>query len=148
MLKSLSQKLITLYYNNRHISSYLSSIKEIFFKAWKKMDRENKNIFMLEYNSSWMRNRHAMPYPNAIKMLKYIENGRLKIFNNVNNVYKSDYGKFDIITSGIKHHGFDLMLNCTSTSYELNSLDELQYNLMTKNIILANEFGGLNWFAY
>lgn len=43
-----------------------------------KMDANNRQVFMRFYNSSRMRNRHAMPIKNANKIVAALESQRLR----------------------------------------------------------------------
>jgi uncharacterized NAD(P)/FAD-binding protein YdhS len=123
-----------------HICSYLAAIHPAVCEAWVKMDEHNRQIFMRFYNSSWMRNRHAMPLKNAYKIITALESQRLRAFGGVVNIEKEGRG-FKTLCHNAEVHS-QYLLNCTTPSYQLK-LSRLNKKMLQGGLVQENIFGGV-----
>lgn len=133
-LNSLEDDISRSVYSESCISNYLDSVHDIICDAWSKMDDVQKNIFMEKYNSSWMLNRHAMPLFNAIRVRNLLKTGTIKI-HSMDVLSKNDIDIF------FKKEDFQLIINCTSPSYDACD-NMLISNLVSNGNLIANKYGG------
>ncbi|CAI1034364.1 Uncharacterized protein conserved in bacteria [Serratia entomophila] len=123
-----------------HICSYLAAIHPEVCEGWVKMDENNRQVFMRFYNSSWMRNRHAMPLINARKIIAALESQRLRAFGGVVNIEKGSEGFNTLCHSAVVKTRY--LLNCTAPSYQLQSCG-LNNKLLQEGLAQENIFGGV-----
>ncbi|MGP2690703.1 FAD/NAD(P)-binding protein, partial [Serratia nevei] len=123
-----------------HICSYLAAIHPAVCAAWVKMDANNRQVFMRFYNSSWMRNRHAMPIKNANKIVAALESQRLRACGGLADISKGADG-FTLRCHETRVHA-QYLFNCTTPSYQLPP-NRLSHQLLQDGLVQENLFGGV-----
>ncbi|BEO30179.1 MAG: FAD/NAD(P)-binding protein [Serratia marcescens] len=123
-----------------HICSYLAAIHPAVCAAWVKMDANNRQVFMRFYNSSWMRNRHAMPLKNANKIVAALESQRLRACGGLADISKGADG-FTLRCHETRVHA-QYLFNCTTPSYQLPP-NRLSHQLLQDGLVQENLFGGV-----
>ncbi|HID9895792.1 FAD/NAD(P)-binding protein [Serratia ureilytica] len=123
-----------------HICSYLAAIHPTVCAAWVKMDANNRQVFMRFYNSSWMRNRHAMPIKNAYKIVAALESQRLRACGGLADISKGT-GGFILRCHETRVHA-QYLFNCTTPSYQLPP-NRLSHQLLQDGVVQENLFGGV-----
>lgn len=124
----------------QHICNFFMEIHPTVCEAWTKMNESNRLLFMQSYNSSWIRNRHAMPLKNANKIIKALDSQRLHVFKDLLNI-KKENTYFTAFCKKFVIHSY-YMINCTGPSYKLKK-NKLNDNLLQEGIIQENIFGGI-----
>jgi hypothetical protein len=138
--RDLAESLSRARFAREHICSYLAAIHPAVCEAWVKMDENNRQVFMRFYNSSWMRNRHAMPLKNANKIITAFECQRLRAFGGVINIEKNDQGFKAFCHNTAVHTQY--LLNCTAPSYQMKP-NRLNDTLLQGGLVQENIFGGV-----
>lgn len=138
--RDLAESLDRARFAREHICSYLAAIHPAVCEAWVKMDENNRQVFMRFYNSSWMRNRHAMPLKNAYKIITGLECQRLRVFGGVVNIDKDNHG-FKVFCHNATVHT-QYLLNCTAPSYQMKP-NRLNDTLLQGGLVQENRFGGV-----
>lgn len=138
--RDLAESLDRARFAREHICSYLAAIHPAVCEAWVKMDENNRQVFMRFYNSSWMRNRHAMPLKNAYKIITGLECQRLRAFGGVVNIEKDNQGFNAFCHNATVHTQY--LLNCTAPSYQMKP-NRLNGTLLQGGLVQENIFGGV-----
>ncbi|CAI0915666.1 Uncharacterized protein conserved in bacteria [Serratia marcescens] len=92
------------------------------------------------YNSSWMRNRHAMPIKNAYKIVAALESQRLRACGGLVDISKATDG-FILRCHETRVHA-QYLFNCTTPSYQLPP-NRLSRQLLQDGLVQENLFGGV-----
>ena len=92
------------------------------------------------YNSSWMRNRHAMPIKNANKIVAALESQRLRACGGLADISKGADG-FTLRCHETRVHA-QYLFNCTTPSYQLPP-NRLSHQLLQDGLVQENLFGGV-----
>ena len=92
------------------------------------------------YNSSWMRNRHAMPIKNANKIVAALESQRLRACGGLVDISKATDGF--ILRCHETRVRAQYLFNCTTPSYQLPP-NRLSQQLLQDGLVQENLFGGV-----
>lgn len=107
------------------------------------MTLEEREDFLRDHMSKWLKYRHVIPVENARKILAFMEKRQLRVARSVSNA-RWDGDHFSVATNGADIRSKDF-IEAAGQEYNPSSIESpLMKRLLTKSILAPHPAGGIS----
>ncbi|KEK24990.1 FAD/NAD(P)-binding protein [Bacillus gaemokensis] len=125
--------------------SILLSMNEIIEEYWHFLNEKDKKLYLDKYDSIFQSRRNPMPLTNAIKILKFMNDGQLLIRKGITHINCQKDHTFCAQFNNGEYVNYDWIINATGPTKNLNKLcgSKLVESLIRNGYAVTDTYGGL-----
>lgn len=125
--------------------SILLSMNEIIEEYWHFLNQKDKKLYLDKYDSIFQSRRNPMPVTNAIKILKFMNDGQLLIKKGITHINCQKDHTFCAQFNNGEYVMYDWIINATGPTKNLNKLcgSKLVESLIRNGDAVTDTYGGL-----
>ncbi|MGE6964123.1 FAD/NAD(P)-binding protein [Bacillus thuringiensis] len=125
--------------------SILLSMNEIIEEYWHFLNQKDKKLYLDKYDSTFQSRRNPMPVTNAIKILKFMNDGQLLIKKGITHINFQEDNSFCAQFNNGEYIVYDWIINATGPTKNLNNLcgRGLVESLIRNGDAVTDTYGGL-----
>ncbi|GAB3061589.1 FAD/NAD(P)-binding protein [Salinicoccus sesuvii] len=120
----------------------ISAANPLFSDIFQYLSHSDKSEFLSKYHPLIEENHSPMPAPVAEGLVEWMDSGKLRIIENINNIDASD--GFDVSTADGWQFNMDIIINATGPSVKVQKDDGGVIGSILEHFLASpDEFGGL-----
>ncbi|WP_100617843.1 FAD/NAD(P)-binding protein [Bacillus cereus] len=125
--------------------SILLAMNGIIEEYWYFLSEKDKKLYIERYDSIFQSRRNPMPVNNAIKILNFLNDGKLSIKKGITNVNYQEERTFCVQFNNGEYVLYDWIINATGPTKNLNKLcgSKLVDSLIRNGSAVTDTYGGL-----
>ncbi|MGE6553229.1 hypothetical protein ACQKFK_31235 [Bacillus mycoides] len=120
-------------------------MNEIIEEYWHFLNQKDKKLYLDKYDSIFQSRRNPMPVTNAIKILKFMNDGQLLIKKGITHINCQKDHTFCAQFNNGEYVMYDWIINATGPTKNLNKLcgSKLVESLIRNGDAVTDTYGGL-----